>query len=233
MKKEIIRSGDVVKIINPEFFLRCGYPLSLKDGIKLIMEDEKDKECFENLCNRFGIIGRSLDSLDGIRLPRDYYKMLDILAYWKVRQKGFGGRERKIYTRRVEEAKGHEFEVRSKKMVVTGNYVHGREDREWESGHIEYEPPYLADMESHMILYLYDGCVDGDFFHVGNTLNPVRNDTWILMSNENCPLAIERCNIEVVKKKEVEVDSDTMLAVEKQLEEAQNSLTGCGRGNSL
>ena len=38
--------------------------------------------------------------------------------------------------------------------------------------------------------------------------------------------------IEVVKKNK-KIDSDTMLAVEKQLEEVQNSLTGCGRGNSL
>lgn len=209
MKKEVIRPGDVVKIVNPEFFIRCGYPLSLKDGIKLIMEDEKDKEYFEKLCNRFGIMGRSLASLDNIRLPKDYYKILDILAYWKIRRKGFGGNERKIYTRRVEEAKGHEFEVSRKKMVVTGSYVHGHEDREWESGHIEYEPPYLADMESHMILYLCDGCVDGDFFYVSNTLNSVRNDVWIMSNFDNCPLAIERCNIEVVKKKEV--DSDTML----------------------
>ena len=191
MKKYVIRPGDTVRIINPEFFLRCGYPLSLKDGIKMVLEDEKDKELFHGLCDHFGI---------SITNPRkDYYRIIDILAYYKIRNSGFGGRERKIYTRKVEEAKGHEFTVLSKKMVMTGHYVPGTNFSYFDE--CEHEPPYLEGAKSHMILYLHDGCVDGDFFYVENVTRPLdRNQGWILTSNDNCPLAIERCNVEVVTK---------------------------------
>lgn len=208
MKKDIVRPGDIVKIINPEFFIRCGYPLSLKDGVKMILDDEKGIQALENaikeiLKDKNGLDNKIIpingNSFQSILRSHDFYNIVRILAYYKILKEKFGGNERKIYTKKVKEAKGHEFTVLSKKMVVTGKYIPGSRLRRWEDD--DYDPPYLDDTKSHMILYLSDGSIDGDFFYVSNIVRPLANENWkLLETNDIFPLAIERCNVEKVIK---------------------------------
>lgn len=215
MKKQIIRQGDVVRIINPEFFIRCGYPLCLKDGIKMIMEDkeglkalddgiaevleDKIKPSGTNASNSiFRDIFVSRSSVL-TRTQKDFESIIKILAYYKIKKLKFGGNKRQIFTKRVEEAKGHDFEVLKKKMVVTGNYIPGSKGGSTPYGDYEAEPPCLDDSKSHMILYLNDGSVDGHFFYVNNAIRPV-STKWSMVQNDLWPLAIERDNIEVIKQ---------------------------------
>jgi len=225
-KREVIRRGDVVRIVNPEFFIRCGYPLSLKDGIKMIMEDEKGLKA---LCDAVDVILRDDDkdvrdskSPTGFinmfnsrafsfgHTSRNFRNIVKILAYYKIRSKNFGGRERRILTKKIEGAKGHDFKVLSKKMVVTGNYIPGSRAGSTPYGDYEAEPPYLDDQKSHMILYLNDGSVDGHFYYVSNAVRPVsiKGTIWSMQEpdlDDIWPLAIERSNIEVVKSNENEI----------------------------
>ena len=39
-KEQVIRIGDRIKVINPEIFMRCGYPLTIQDGIKMLSPEE-------------------------------------------------------------------------------------------------------------------------------------------------------------------------------------------------
>lgn len=162
-RNNVIRAGDIVRIKNPEFFIRCGYPLSIQDGIKQLMDTQsEDYRKITEFADYFGL------SKNILNVKKDFQQIIRILAYYKIQEQNFGGRERKIYTQFVETAKDHEFEVIGKQTVVTGYYVPatGRSSM-WND---EYEPPYLDDPKVHVILSLYDGSVDGHFYYVNNTL---------------------------------------------------------------
>lgn len=204
MKEEVIRAGDTVKVINPEFFLRCGYPLSLQDGVNMLLKDEAAIAAIENGINT--ALGRKKYEAESIshilsksykphdwhsgRAAKDFRQIIKILAYYKIANQGFGGKERKIYTKRVEEAKDHTFTVLSKRTVVTGNYIPASGNWSY-YGEYDYDPAYLENQKSHVILYLYDGSVDGEFYYVSNTIRR-------LGDNDFPRLAIEKCNVEKV-----------------------------------
>ena len=147
MKKQVFHVNDRVKIINPLFFQRVGYPLNKAAGRELITEEEKQRVselldapcCLEN-----GRIRR----LDNGMSDKIYGEILDRLAYWKIAQRGFGGKERKIFTERHSEFLNKIGRVSSKKVVQTGNYEYGQ------CYETEYNPPYLGDVKSHVILEL-------------------------------------------------------------------------------
>lgn len=210
MKKDIIRPGDIVRIVNPEFFLRCGYPLTLKDGIKMIMDDENGITALEDAIKIILEDKTEFQTLDGVVVPKntntirlakgskDFYNIVKILAYYRIRKEKFGGRERKIYTRKIEKAKDYEFIVLRKKMVVTGNYIPPSKSGGYE--YEEWDPPYLDNAKSHMILYLNDDSVDGENFYVDNVVRPLVSEEWRVGTIDDLyPLAIERCNVEKVK----------------------------------
>ena len=145
---EIIRVGDIVQINNPECFVRCGYPLSLDDVCEEIYQLYSDKiERFideivkvdENKTPRFTVTRTT---------QKPYEKIVRKLAYIRMRNKEFGGNERRIFTERRESLKDAEAEVIKIKIVKTGDYVKAT------GGYGEYEPPYLENQKTHKILYL-------------------------------------------------------------------------------
>lgn len=111
----IIKVGDLVRILNPQIFVRCGYPLCIKDVA-------------ESLDNSIAIdaIKRAISILPdkhlhiSYRLERAVRDINRGLALAVMIHKGFGGSERKIYTREDLNFKDKIVKVESKRQVVTG-----------------------------------------------------------------------------------------------------------------
>jgi len=168
---KIIRVGDTIKILDPQLFIRCGYPLCLRD-----MKSEVEKS-FENIIeDLIYSVGRGNQFMQrndkGLYLDqskvknssfgssrqsghsREYYKILRELASVRIKVKNFGGNDRKIYTEKYEMSKDKEALVAKIKFVKTGLRVSGSSSYDNYSGHNEYDPPYLEGEKTHKILEL-------------------------------------------------------------------------------
>ena len=151
----IIRIGDMVKIINPEFFICCGYPMSFRQACEEVKERYKDK--IRAFIDDVGLIS-SKDSLQQDQsgpYRRTCAKIVSALAYDYMGKKGFGGGERRIYTKRCEDhLKMQEVEVTNIKFVKTGEYH--PPSGEYDSWNSEYhfESGGLSNETTHKILCL-------------------------------------------------------------------------------
>jgi hypothetical protein len=152
-KQEIIKIGDRIKIVNPQMFIRCGYPLDLQELTKEISIKyyEEIKAFVDKIV--FPEEKRTKNSLFalGIRLKEKEREFEDIarhLAYRIIAKKKFGGNERTIYTKERVDLKGKEFLVVNTKTVVTGTYFPPSGDRD------EFESGGLTHMKQHKILSL-------------------------------------------------------------------------------
>ena len=159
MKKTVFRIGDKIKVINPEFFIRCGYKLTKEDGLKLITEDEK-----KTLINLLG--GNHIDNLVYKGYDRVYEEILDRIAYSRISKLGFGGPNRSIFTESKPEFLNKEFTVIGKKVVQTGVYQAGYTSGGWDG--YESEAPYLSNVKSNVILKLMinDGYIHYDDYWI-------------------------------------------------------------------
>jgi hypothetical protein len=147
--KRPIRKGDRVRILEPKFIDRVGYPLIW--GM-LMDEVENDPKVIEAL---------SVLGLRGGQPVPHYLKIA--IAKLRVEQRGFGGRERTIHyekdTYRVP-CKGAVTEVYGRRVVKTGTYYPPSAggsncDYDWEP-----EPGGLADCKSHVLLMTSHGEIE-------------------------------------------------------------------------
>jgi hypothetical protein len=149
----IIRLNDNVRIIIPEYFVRCGYPLT-KEIVKDTIITKEQKQAIWKMMESFGEYSTNVELIDEmtVKLSGDgdntFNDILDKMASVIIRQQGWGGKERKIYTKRDEKLMGLDAHIYSKKVVKTGIYHHGYTSG-WEEP--EYEPAYLDDEISHVI----------------------------------------------------------------------------------
>ena len=98
-----------------------------------------------------------------------YSDILDRVCYNILKRNKFGGSERKIFTELKSELKNKEFRVISKSIVNTGIRVSGRSYRGFDDLYDEYEPPYLDNQKSHVILDVEE--IFNDYnFHTKNIL---------------------------------------------------------------
>jgi len=158
----IIRIDDIVRIDNPEMFIRCGYPLCLDDMYGEI--EEKFGRVIEDLVHSIEFGDEFVQRDDKGRWPDGTYKKIGIsnssgriyqeLAYCRLMGKKFGGNERKIFTKNEEELKGKRAKVVDVKIVKTGNRISGSGGYDSYNGEYDYEPAYLADQKTHKILQL-------------------------------------------------------------------------------
>jgi hypothetical protein len=167
MKKDnIIRVGDCVRIIEPHIFVRCGYPLSFEDAVKVV--EEKYQKEVDSMLEKIGfrefydmtILGETVKmkmKSDGRGTTED--KIIRALAYEYVSREGFGGKERKIYTDYKEELKGKEYTVTRKFVKKTGTYFPPSEEYHsyYDYSEYEYEPGGLVNEQTHVMLDLYEG----------------------------------------------------------------------------
>jgi hypothetical protein len=172
MKKldpKIIRVGDVVKIVNPLIFIRCGYPLSKNDmkkeiyehygkiiedllysvsrGNVFIQRDVNGLYPDQQQSNIFPVTNQKLDYLNN--------EIVDLLAVRRLFAKKFGGTDRTIHTELRSELKDKTASVTNKKNVKTGIRVPGSSYRSsFYDPEVECDPPYLSQAKTHKILQI-------------------------------------------------------------------------------
>jgi hypothetical protein len=167
-----IRIGDRVRVVNPEFFVRCGYPMVFQYEAKRVVRDRR--ESIESFLRSHDIEPYRLDSLG---LHPAVTKIAKVLAYELCKAKKWGGRERKIYTHRFDLYAGQDFSVASVRFVKTGEYISGECYGTY--GGYEYEPAYLSNEKTHRILKL-------------NIFDLIPGQDW------HNPLEIESANVELL-----------------------------------
>jgi len=143
---KIIRVGDYVKIIKPDVFIRCGYPMDFKEQTKVVLKDHhKDIQKF--LKDIFNIQDEFSLFEEDIRLYSFCEeKIAKAIAYVQCKNAGFGGKQRKIYIEYVERFLDVEGFVSNIHFVKTGTY-YAPGGTEW-----DYDPGGLINEETHKIL---------------------------------------------------------------------------------
>ena len=178
-RKNVIRENDVVKIINPEFVVRVGYPLSKK-----MIQDQLTPEELAVVKDMFTKFGISIDVPLDVRPTegqRAYNKVLDALSGVLLYKKGWGGRERSIHTKLIPEMMGTRHTVYQKRCVKTGTYHAGWGGCDY-WGEYDYEPAYLEGEKTHVLLKLNEFSkeieINGDYLEIEskNVVKVVRDD---------------------------------------------------------
>ncbi len=142
---KIIRVGDMVKIINPEFFVRCGYPMDFNDAYEHI--DRNHNAPMHEL------IKSMIPEAGPVRKHKVYEKLVRIFAYEYMRSKKFGGPERKIYTMRIRKQLLKVYRVLDIRFVKTGIYYPGDLDNSEGIAYLD-QLPYLDKEKTHKLLQL-------------------------------------------------------------------------------
>lgn len=159
----IIRVGDRVKVINPEFVVRVGYPLSFSAAKEWVRAN--CSQDFERLVAFDGGVTELSDPWSG----REEQRILSALAKLYQRHMGYGGRERTIHTRRIDEEAGRTYAVTDRRVVKTGDYFPPSCYHEHTYDGIEYEyyPGGLDNEKTHVLLclgyHMQDWYEDKDF----------------------------------------------------------------------
>jgi hypothetical protein len=148
-KQTIYHVGDKVRIVEPLQVVRVGYPLTMTDASNAAEEEYADK--ILPFMRDLGLIQN--DHFGGMNFDgRLYNDLLNALASHWIRSKGFGGKERKIYTEVNERLRGTSgWTVLSKRHVKTGTYCSGGYSGGYD-GEPDYDPPYLSNEQTHTLL---------------------------------------------------------------------------------
>lgn len=141
-KRNVIRVGDRVRIVNPEKFIRCGYPFDVAAERDRIMS--RHAHALHTLVN---VIDPN-PAPDMVHAVPGLIDVAHALAKVAAARHHQGGNERTIHTERDESLLQWEWSVVSKKYVRSGVYSHGRSYGE------EYEGPSLDNGRTHVILEL-------------------------------------------------------------------------------
>ena len=157
-KDNIIRVGDIVKIVKPYFFKRCGYPMSFEnacDSVKTIYKDKISSFILDvRLIDKPNKGISILEDKNSKEFSRIFNKIVSALAYDYIRINKFGGKEKTIHTIHSPDYKNCLMEVEKIKFVKTGVYTSGI----WFGGNgyseDDYTPAYLDKEKTHKILYM-------------------------------------------------------------------------------
>ena len=163
MKKEVIRIGDTVRIINSKAIRRVGYPLVWYDLMREVEEDPLTRQAYNLLVGAKDVEpGLFVLSLKDFELPRYF---LQACAKLRVEQQGFGGNTRSLHyypwppegcmwsessapnmTGQVHEVQGKRVVKTGIRFPATGGQHHGGEY--WD------EPGGLDNEQTHVLLML-------------------------------------------------------------------------------
>ena len=103
-RTDVIRDGDYVKIITPNIFVRCGYPLNKKIVMDTLITKEQ-KEAVVQMLLAFGLKRPPEDALayqlswkmDGTLADKAFDDVIYLMAGVLLKKRGWGGKERLIY----------------------------------------------------------------------------------------------------------------------------------------
>lgn len=150
LDSSIIREGDEIKIIIPEYVERVGYPLTKSLIIESMTLEQKNK-LHRTIAEIFNLEHYSGDPSLVFYDDKDDNRLLYAIADRILKEKGWGGRDRKIYTKTDESYKDQVYTVCKKKVVKTGKYNHGSNWHDPWTGDYDYEPAYLSDEKTHVL----------------------------------------------------------------------------------
>lgn len=167
MKKErwpnCIRPGDTVKIIDPRFVTRVGYPLCADD----LMAEAEQILVDKGVVPRFNksVWGQSPDR------RRDEWQVIRKYAVLLLRQKGWGGDDRALFFVEKPEYKNLEVEVDHKRVAKTGYRIGPRTSvsNGWDGVDYDYDPGGLRDEKTHILLSV---CYSGGFRSLQDHMSP-------------------------------------------------------------
>ena len=149
-RKDLIRRGDYVKIINPEIVLRWGYTLT-KEIVKDKLITDEQRTVIRSLIGHRTLPEPFFTRENPRYVERAYEKMIDELAYVILKRNGFGGKNRQLFTETRESLRNARGYVNQKKVVKTGEYYppyyhpgDGWEyEADWEPGGLKYESTHV------------------------------------------------------------------------------------------
>ena len=169
MKKQVIRIGDTVRIVNSKAVRRVGYPLVWFDLMHEVEEDPLTRQAYNLLAGpQETVQGGPFANITvkDFELPRYFLKACAML---KVEQRRFGGNTRSLhyYTlapkgecfvtdTHAPDMTGEVHEVHSKRVVKTGTRFAPRSGVTHTYDGPDYwdEPGGLDDMQTHVLLML-------------------------------------------------------------------------------
>lgn len=163
--KSIWKKDMMVRIVHPELFLRCGYPLDLKGETQRIIEWEGN--IIADFLKDRGVILNGNDyTNDDRRWHKAVKKIANAIAYERIGQYGMGGRERTIHTLGCPGMRGEIVRVMGWKFVNTGKWFPAVHSTNYEGEH-DYEPGGLDNQKQHRILELSHGvqCYVNNEYH--------------------------------------------------------------------
>lgn len=184
-----IKIGTLVKIINPEFLVRVGYPETVESAREKMEKHilaTKYKSISDILLENFEFIS---DDRNGYNWCIERIKNT-LAREFNSNELNFGGKERKIYTRRIDDLQDIEFTIKDPPIrKVTGTYVHACGGYDY-YGEYDYEPAYLEGSKHHIFYKL-------NYYHGGFPyLYPkIHVDSQFY----NGDFYIEKCNLEIIE----------------------------------
>lgn len=145
-KPDIIRAGDVVRVVDPRIVLRVGYPKSPANYLADICEKHEAalREIFGYKAAR-PTLAESLKapSIEDrvANMPGPLQRVLHDLAYLACKREGFGGKERRVHlSEPMPDWAGAEFKVAWVRSAVEGDYFPPSRSYDHWSGAREDEP---------------------------------------------------------------------------------------------
>lgn len=144
-----IKVGSHVRIINPQIFIRCGYPMCISETIKTIDPKIVIAAMVSTGAGTYDEISTLIKRHPHHHIHRAYKKIISGLALAKMMANSYGGSERKIYTEERPEFKDKIVIVESKRRVVTGSRWPGCGPGYYGD---EAEGPTLENQKHHVIL---------------------------------------------------------------------------------
>lgn len=153
-KRTVYHVGDVVRIVEPQVFIRVGYPLTKEHALDAATK-EYDERIYAFMREVSDVPAEfTVHETD----PRLYHDLVNTLASYWLRLNGYGGKERKIYTEANEDLRGTGgWRVFGRRTVKTGTYSSGGAYFGGYDTEPNYEPPHLANEKCHVLLTLERG----------------------------------------------------------------------------
>ena len=159
LNPKIIRRGDLVKVENCMFFVRCGYPLCISDLTKDILERRK-KEIYQLIELEFPryFNRKSINGFVALKETNDADDLAEQvakkLAMVKIVDEKYGGSEREIYEKSIPDLKNEEFIVSEVNFVKTGTRIPGYYSSSIYFDDCDYEPTTFDVDKTYKILTL-------------------------------------------------------------------------------
>jgi hypothetical protein len=147
----IIRVGDFVKVIDPRFVTRVGYPLGVSDFLSVA----------EQTLVNAGILSASRPLLR--KASQEDTKLIGDLARYLLVKAKWGGNKRSLHFKTEPLMAGKVFEIVQKTTAQTGERYGPQAWQGWtDAGYdYEYEPGGLSNRKTHVILRLNQVPVHG------------------------------------------------------------------------